>query len=60
MRSALAHTFPEAHIRRAVLLHRAPDAQLTEVIPTPALNAASTGHERACVVESSGDGGIAW
>ncbi len=49
------------HIRRAVLLIRAVDAQLAAVVITPAFDA-TPGHDRARVLipRGDGDGGHAW
>ena len=43
------------HIRRAVLIRRAPDAQLAVAVPAPALDPAAR-HYRARVDTPQGDG----
>ncbi len=48
------------HIRRAVLIARAPDAQLANIVAAPALDTALC-HDDACVARTQGnsDGGDA-
>ena len=47
-------TSAQAHCLRAVLIRRAPDAQLPVAVPAPAHEAAAC-HYSACVPGTSGD-----
>ncbi len=50
----------KAHIHRAVLSARAPDAQLTVVVVAPALEATrSHYHARVVLAQGDGNGGVA-
>jgi hypothetical protein len=54
-------TCPKDHVHRAVLLHRAPDAQLAVVVKTPALDVApSHEHARVDPCGGNGEGNDAW